>query len=352
MDNKAVTPSTLTTTLPNTLPNTLPDNNTAIFLSKPNVIPTKKSIAPYVVGFIIAAIVAIIVIHHFAATNNTVPLVVDNKQQNQILSDFMLPMSGPDSMPNTSSTNIVSTNTTSTGTNNISTISKPANASIANLDLINSLAQVPATGAVTTKLPPSTTTTQPVSDPIITTVSNNTSQPESKPLTVPQSDLINALAAAPSTAPISTTPIIPTTSYHVVNNMDYPSFDIFYYEGAFDQCEPQCNQTNGCVGYVLDKVNQKNCWLKSRLAPPGNMDSNKDTYYKARNYTYKPKTNYTGDILKYYVGSFDTCEVACDNTAGCVGYTKHLDNGANCWLKKTVGDAEADDTRDTYLLQL
>ncbi len=70
-------------------------------------------------------------------------------------------------------------------------------------------------------------------------------------------------------------------------------------------------------------------------------------------------TDYPGNDITYWKGPFSGCAAACDQTPGCVAYTLHKDNGANCWLKsalpkgspKPTGNSTPNANRDTFQVQ-
>ena len=239
----------------------------------------------------------------------------------------------PDNSANTDNSLIdVASNVSSNSTTTDTPLKQPDNAAIANIDLINILASAPATTGVISSPAPK-----------IDVAAINAPPPDTT--------LIDMLAQIPTTTPISTTPTLPTsTLYKLLSDMDFPSNDMKFLQGDLTMCESSCETSPGCVGYVTDKSNT-NCTLKYRLAPPGMVDTSRNTYYKGRTYLYKPKWGYPGNDIKYYVGKFEACPVACDNTPGCVGYTLQLDNGANCWLKsKLTAPGASTPTRDTYYI--
>jgi hypothetical protein len=73
-------------------------------------------------------------------------------------------------------------------------------------------------------------------------------------------------------------PYVIPRSYTLSSNTDYPYNDIKLYEGPQSNCAAQCDATPGCIAYVNDKQNGKNCWLKSSLQNKKTVN-NRDTYY-------------------------------------------------------------------------
>ncbi len=119
--------------------------------------------------------------------------------------------------------------------------------------------------------------------------------------------------------------------------------DITYWRGPFSGCKAACDQTPGCVAYTLHKENGANCWLKAAPAANAEQPTNarRDTFVvsdkskPARGYTMiaNGSANFIGNDITYWKGPFSSCAAACDKTPGCVAYTLHKENGANCWLK-------------------
>jgi hypothetical protein len=165
-------------------------------------------------------------------------------------------------------------------------------------------------------------------------------------------DLINAPNTGPITTPVEPAPIIPklpSRIYQSIDKWEFPSGDISTYTGSNADCPDVCDQTPGCVAFSINMSGPQGCQLKSKLAPPGLSNSQITTYYVGRNYSHIPKWDYPNNNLKYHVGPYETCNIACDNTPGCVGYARHLDNGANCWLKSDLyGTGNPSTIRDIY----
>jgi chitodextrinase len=70
-----------------------------------------------------------------------------------------------------------------------------------------------------------------------------------------------------------------------------------------------------------------------------------------RKYNLKKSQDFPGNDISYWVGPFSGCEAACDSTPGCVAYTKHLDNGSNCWLKGSARNSNNEGVRDTHVVE-
>lgn len=275
------------------------------------------------------AIVAIIVLIEWSSDKEKPTIAVGEPNPNLKIDIKPLP-------PSTSTSTNINTST-STNINTSTPITKTIvddNAILANLSLVNTLASAPTTTGVQGTSSSLITQTQKIEEP-----------------TVNYSDLVTTLSTTPMLTPISTSPVLPTTGYKTINNMDYPSNDMAYIEGTSDQCATRCTNDSSCAGFVLDKVTNKNCWLKSKFGN-GMVDNSKTAYYKGgRTYQYKAKWAYPGNDIRYVTGPFEACSVACDNTPDCVGYTLQLDNGSNCWLKRSLlQPGAATPTRDTYYL--
>lgn len=284
-----------------------------------------------IIAYSVIAIVSVLSLIAYYNRTKLADVLNSNNLDNSTSNNSTSNNSASNNSTSNNSTSNNSTGDTSSSLSNI-LIKQPDNAAIANIDLINMLASAPATTGVISSPAPK-----------IDVAAINAPPPDTT--------LIDMLAQVPTTTPISTTPIVNTsTSYKRLSDMDFPSNDMKFIQGDLNMCETECESSIGCVGYVADKSNT-NCTLKYRLAPPGVVDTSRDTYYKGRQYLYKAKWNYPGNDIKYYVGKFEACPVACDNTPGCVGYTLQLDNGANCWLKsKLTAPGASTPTRDIYYI--
>jgi hypothetical protein len=52
-----------------------------------------------------------------------------------------------------------------------------------------------------------------------------------------------------------------------------------------------------------------------------------------RSYATLPNTDFFGNDITYWYGSFEGCLWACDTTATCIGFVLDKSKGYNCWLK-------------------
>lgn len=139
---------------------------------------------------------------------------------------------------------------------------------------------------------------------------------------------------------------------NIFDGYDFPGSDIKYYEGSWDNCPNECSNTPGCVGYVRNVSNGKDCWLKSRFGPTFTANRARVSFTKPiRNYKAQVNFDYPGNDILYYTGPLSTCGLMCDNTPGCVGYATNKDTNNNCWLKSKFGTGAASTNRDNYILQ-
>jgi hypothetical protein len=75
--------------------------------------------------------------------------------------------------------------------------------------------------------------------------------------------------------------IVPTDrQYSVLPNRDFWGNDLKYYSGEFSQCGKECDNTQGCIGYITNKPAGKDCWLKSAFdSSKARASNDRDTYY-------------------------------------------------------------------------
>lgn len=138
-------------------------------------------------------------------------------------------------------------------------------------------------------------------------------------------------------------------------NSDYPYNDIVYWNGPLSGCAQACSDTEGCIAYTLHKDNGANCWLKRSVGNP-TPNRNRDTYQLLVGLNLRHSVlqyenlDYPGNDILYWKGPFYSCDSACGITPGCVAFTLHKDNGANCWLKSKLGVQYYDSNRNTFKL--
>ena len=152
--------------------------------------------------------------------------------------------------------------------------------------------------------------------------------------------------------------LVDTSNYKVNTDLDYPGNDIRYADIPFGKCAKECDNTPGCVGYNVVKVNQngKGCWLKNNLPNPTKQPAtdfyikNTSTNKDKSNYKVTVDLDYPGNDIKYVDIPFSDCARECDNIPGCIGYNvvKVNQNGKGCWLKNNLPNPTRQPATDFY----